>query len=282
MSKILVTGCSGQMGHDVAIDLNEHGYNVLSPSRLEMNLSDTNSITQYLNQNNPSAIVHCAAWTNVDLAENEPDACRAVNVTGTEAIVEWCLVNDVTMLYISTDYVFPGTGNEPWSVDDATDPINVYGLSKRDGENLVSKLKKHFIVRVSWVFGINGKNFIKTMISLSKKYDIVNVVADQFGSLTYTVDLAPLLRQIIESDRYGTYHACNSGTCNWHEIACEVFKLIGANTKCVAIPTSEYPMIAKRPLNSRLDTSSLNKNGLKPLPDWKDALKRYINSFYNI
>ncbi|NCB26127.1 MAG: dTDP-4-dehydrorhamnose reductase [Bacteroidia bacterium] len=281
MSKILVTGCSGQMGHDVSVDLIEHGYGVLSPSHVEMDLSDFNSIKQYLDQNKPSHVIHCAAWTKVDLAEDDPDACRAVNVTGTRALAEWCHKNDVKMLYISTDYVFPGTGDKPWTVDDQTDPINVYGMSKRDGEESVRKLEKYFIVRVSWVFGINGNNFVKTMIALSKKYDKVRVVADQYGSLTYTADLAPMLRQMMESDRYGTYHACNSGICTWYDVACEIFRLIGADVECIAIPSSEYPMRAKRPLNSRLDMSSIIKNGFDPLPDWKDALERYIKSIYD-
>lgn len=272
----LVTGSGGQLGHDVAECLAYRGYEVLAPKRGELDFSDEGSVRAYFSSHSPDMLFHCGAWTNVDLAETETDACRRTNVDGTRFLAEECARLDIPILYISTDYVFNGSGERPWRTDDPTSPINQYGLSKRDGENEVLKYSKHYIVRISWVFGSNGKNFVRTMMNLSKKTDTVRVVNDQIGSLTYTADLAPLLIDIMKSGKYGIYHAHNSGCASWYEVACEIFRILGTGTNVVPISSDDYPMKATRPHNSRLDTSSLTENGFSQLPDWKDAVLRYI------
>lgn len=274
--KVLVTGGSGQLGHDVSIVLGDGGHDVLAPSHSEMDVCDRESVMSYICSGKPDAVVHCAAWTAVDLAEDEPDRCRKVNAEGTSNIVEACRSLDIPMMYISTDYVFNGTGTEPWKTDDPTDPVNVYGSSKRDGELFVRTLPKHYIIRISWVFGINGRNFVKTMMNLSEKMESLNVVDDQIGSPTYTWDLAHLISDMVFSERYGTYHAHNEGECSWYQFAKEIFRRIGSDIIVNPVTSEEYPAKAPRPRNSRLDTSSLTDNGFALLPDWKDAIGRYI------
>ncbi len=278
MGLILVTGATGQLGHDVVDCLCKDNYDYVAPNRIQMDIASSESIRNYLNMVVPTTIIHCAAWTQVDLAETHVDECRAVNVTGTKTIAEWCGEHDVPMLYISTDYVFPGTGSKPWDVDDETEPIGQYGLSKRDGELFVKKLKKYYIVRISWVYGSNGNNFVKTMINLSKTRDEVRVVNDQIGSPTYTKDLAPILIELIKSDKYGIYHACNEGYCSWYEFACEIFRLTNTKTKCIPITSEQYPTLAKRPKNSRLITAKLSENGFHQMPSWKVSLTEFIRS----
>ena len=275
--KVLVTGINGQLGHDVAIVLKDRGIDVLAPARSEMDITDKGAVDEYFEKNSPDAVIHCAAYTAVDKAEDETDLCRKVNVQGTGHIADNCSKTNIPMIYISTDYVFDGTGDRPWEPSDETSPINAYGLSKRDGETEVLRLEKYFIVRISWVFGINGNNFIKTMRRLSETREEVNVVDDQFGSPTYTKDLAHLLADMIVTDRYGTYHAHNEGVCTWADVAEETFRLSGLGTKVNRITTDQYPMKAKRPMNSRMSTDSLKENGFKLLPDWKDALSRFVS-----
>lgn len=273
--KVLVTGSSGQLGFDV-VKYAPSKYDILAPSRSVMDISDKLSVESYLLKHRPDGIIHCAAWTKVDDAEIDTESCRKVNVDGTRYITEYCKSKDIPLIYISTDYVFNGEGNDPWKIDDATDPINEYGLSKLDGENIVKTHSKHYIVRISWVFGSNGNNFIKTMLNLCKKTDVVRVVNDQFGSPTYTVDLAPLLWEIFESEKYGIYHAHNEGYCSWYDVAKEIFEIVKADTTLIPITSNDYPMRAKRPKNSRMDISSIVCNGFKLLPKWDDAIKRFI------
>lgn len=277
VSRFLVTGVNGQLGHDVANELKKRKLDYLAPSHSELDISSYESVNDYFQDNDFSALIHCAAWTNVDLAETEEERCRNVNVKGTLLLTEACSKKDIPILFISTDYVFDGSGTEPWRTDDETKPINKYGLSKRDGEDIVRQYKKHFIVRTSWVFGINGKNFVKTMIDLSKKKDRITVVNDQIGSPTYTYDLAPLLVDIVSSDRYGTYHAHNEGYCSWYDFAKKIMECAGSKTVVDPISSENYPSRTKRPMNGRLDTSSLENNGFKGLPKWEDAVKRFID-----
>lgn len=274
--RLLVTGVGGQLGHDCSIVLEGRGQDVLSPTHSELDICDSKAVDDYFGKNGPEAVIHCAAYTAVDKAEDETDLCRKVNVDGTRNIAENCARYDIPMMYISTDYVFNGSGDRPWEPSDPTDPINAYGLSKRDGETEVLKLRKHFIVRISWVFGINGNNFIKTMRRLSETRDEVNVVNDQYGSPTYTKDLAELIADMIVTDMYGTYHAHNEGVCTWADVAEETLKDSGLSTKVNRITSDQYPMKAKRPMNSRMDTSCLTDAGFRLLPDWKDAVRRYI------
>ena len=275
--KVLVTGINGQLGHDVAIVLKDRGLDVLAPTHSDMDITDRKAVDDYFEGNNPDAVIHCAAYTAVDKAEDETELCRRVNVQGTGNIAENCFRMDIPMMYISTDYVFDGTGGRFREPCDPTNPINAYGLSKRDGETEVLRLNKQFIIRTSWVFGINGSNFIKTMRRLSETRNEVNVVDDQFGSPTYTKDLAHLLADMIVTERYGIYHACNEGVCTWADVAEETFRLSGLKMKVNRITTDQYPMKTKRPMNSRLSTNSLKENGFKLLPDWKDALSRFVS-----
>jgi len=275
--KFLVTGAGGQLGHDVAEELERRKLQYLAPSHSELDITSNQSVVDYFESNDFSAVIHCAAWTNVDLAETQEERCRDVNVKGTLYLTDACMRKDIPILFVSTDYVFDGSGNEPWKIDDETNPINAYGLSKRDGEEIVRLYRKHFIVRTSWVFGINGKNFIKTMMKLSKEKEKITVVDDQFGSPTYTRDLAPLLIDIMSSEKFGTYHAHNEGFCSWYDFAVKVMECIGSKTAVEPISSNEYPSGTKRPMNGRLDTSSLPDNGFGKLPKWEDAVERYLN-----
>ena len=280
--KVLVTGVNGQLGHDVSLVLKDRGMDVIAPTRSDMDITDKDAVDSFFERYRSDAVIHCAAYTAVDRAEDETEQCRKVNVGGTANIVRNCERYGIPMMYISTDYVFNGSGDRPWEPSDPTDPVNAYGLSKRDGETEVLRIRKHFIIRISWVFGINGSNFIKTMRRLSETRDEVNVVDDQYGSPTYTRDLAELLADMIVTDRYGIYHAHNEGVCTWADVAEETFRLSGLGTKVNRITTDQYPMRAKRPMNSRMSTDSLKENGFRSLPDWKDALSRFVSELDSV
>ena len=298
--KVLVTGVAGQLGHDVMNELHKRGYEgvgsdiapqysgaddvtaVTKMDYVQMDITNSQEVTETIKKVNPDVVVHCAAWTAVDLAEESEnkEKVMAINVGGTENIAKVCKELDCKMVYISTDYVFDGYGTRPWE-EDCKDyaPLNVYGESKLMGEKVVSlNLEKYFIVRIAWVFGVNGNNFIKTMLNVGKKFDTLKVVNDQIGTPTYTYDLSRLLVDMIETDKYGYYHATNEGGyISWYDFACEIFKQAGYNTKVNPVTTEEYGVSkARRPFNSRLKKTKLVENGFTPLPDWKDALSRYL------
>lgn len=275
--KVLVTGVTGQLGYDVARELEKRHIEYKGTGSREMDISDAVAVKRVITTYHPDAIIHCAAYTAVDKAEDDYGRAMDVNAKGTLAIAKAAKEIDAKMLYISTDYVFNGQGTEPFTVDAATAPLNVYGLTKLLGEEAVQlKLSKYFIVRISWVFGKNGNNFIKTMLRLGQTHDELTVVSDQWGSPTYTADLAPLLCDMINTDAYGTYHATNEGITNWAEFAAYIMEQAHLSCKVRPIPSSDYPTKAVRPLNSRLDKSKLDKAGFRRLPDWKDALRRYL------
>lgn len=298
--KIFVTGVNGQLGHDVMNELASRGHEgvgsdlaplysgiadgtaVTRMPYVSLDITDASAVKRVLEDVHPDAVVHCAAWTAVDMAEDDENVAkvRAVNAGGTQNIADICKELDCKMLYLSTDYVFDGQGTEPWQPDcKEYKPLNVYGQTKLEGELAVSgTLDKYFIVRIAWVFGKNGKNFVKTMLNVGKTHDTVRVVNDQIGTPTYTFDLARLLVDMIESDKYGYYHATNEGGyISWYDFTCEIYRQAGYTTKVVPVTTAEYGLSkAKRPFNSRLDKSKLITNGFKPLPDWKDALRRYL------
>ena len=301
--KVLVTGVGGQLGYDVINELINRGhtaigtdvvgrenlnvYDLNSPaataSYVKLDITDKSSVKAVFDVEKPDAVVHCAAWTAVDAAEEADNIpkVRKINVDGTRHIVESCQELGCKMVYLSTDYVFDGQGTEPWHPDcKMYSPLSVYGQSKLDGELIVSnELEKYFIVRIAWVFGVNGNNFVKTMLKLGKKYDTLRVVYDQVGTPTYTFDLARLLVDMIESDKYGYYHATNEGGyISWYDFACEIFKQAGYTTKVIPVTTEEYGVSkAQRPFNSRLDKSKLALNGFSPLASWQDALDRYLH-----
>lgn len=298
--KVFVTGVGGQLGHDVMNELCRRGHvgvgsdiapaysgvqdgsAVCSMEYIPMDITNADMVRAVLTEAKPDAVVHCAAWTAVDLAEDEDkqEKVRAINAGGTQNIAGVCRELDCKMVYISTDYVFDGQGDQPWEPD-CKDyaPLNVYGQTKLEGELAVANiLEKYFIVRIAWVFGLNGNNFIKTMLNLSKKYDSLRVVCDQIGTPTYTLDLSRLLVDMIETEKYGYYHATNEGGyISWYEFACEIFKQAGITMTVNPVTTAEYGASkAKRPFNSRLDKSKLLKAGFEPLPTWQDALARYL------
>lgn len=275
--KILVTGVTGQLGHDVIQELKKRNISYLGVGSSDMNLGCLDEIEKVVMDYHPNAIIHCAAYTAVDKAEDDYGLVMDINAKGTLALARAAKAIDAKLLYISTDYVFGGQGDLPFSTDSEKKPLNTYGLSKLFGEQAVQmEVAKYFIVRISWVFGQNGNNFIKTMLRLGQSNDTLNVVADQWGSPTYTADVAPLLCDMILSDKYGVYHATNEGVTNWADFATYIMKV--ANISCNINPISsiEYPTKAIRPHNSRLDKSSLDINGFHRLPDWKDAVDRYI------
>lgn len=276
--KVLVTGVKGQLGYDVVNELTKRGHESVGVDIDEMDITDGEACRRVITEAAPDAVIHCAAYTAVDAAEDNEDLCRRVNADGTRNIALVCRDLDIKMVYISTDYVFDGQGTRPWEPDDARDPLNVYGVTKCEGEMAVEELvKKFFIVRIAWVFGVNGKNFIKTMLRLGQERGAVSVVDDQIGSPTYTYDLARLLVDMTESEHYGRYHATNEGFCSWYEFACEIFKQAGiAEVKVTPVDSSQFPAKAKRPMNSRMDKSKLAANGFEPLPAWQDALGRYL------
>ena len=277
MNNILVTGSTGQLGSDVVKELLKRGYSTLSPNRSELNLCSEDNIRNYILNSNCEAIVHCAAYTQVDKAEDEKDLCIKINATATKHIVKCAKILDIPMIYISTDYVFDGTKDGKYTENDETNPINIYGESKLAGEKYVQEiLDKYYIVRTSWVFNINGKNFIETMLRLSKTNNQLSIVNDQIGSPTYTKDLSRLLVDMLETSKYGLYHATNEGYCSWYEFANTIFKLANINIDIKAINSNEYASRAKRPLNSKLSKDKLIEYGFKPLPHWEDALKDYL------
>ncbi len=275
--KILVTGYSGQLGYDVVKELKKRNIDCIGTTRKDFSLTDTAKMKDFILNYQPDAVIHCAAYTAVDKAEDEQDLCRSVNTYATRELAKICKQINAKMIYISTDYVFPGNGTDFYEVDDAKQPQNVYGQSKLDGELAVQEfLEKYFIVRISWVFGINGKNFIKTMLNLVKTHDKLTVVDDQIGSPTYTADLAKLLCDMVITDKYGIYHATNEGICSWYEFACEIFKQANVKVEVTPVPSTAFPTKAKRPHNSRLSKKSLDKAGFSHLPTWQDALFRYL------
>ena len=298
--KVFVTGVAGQLGHDVMNELAKRGHQgvgtdlaaeysgvqdgsaVTSMPYVSLDITDEEAVSRVLHEVKPDAVIHCAAWTAVDLAEDEDkvEKVRSINAGGTANIAKVCKELDCKLLYLSTDYVFDGQGTEPWKPDCKDyKPLNVYGQTKLEGELAVSgTLEKYFIVRIAWVFGLNGKNFIKTMLSLSEKYDTIRVVNDQIGTPTYTFDLARLLVDMIESDKYGYYHATNEGGyISWYDFTCEIFRQANRATEVIPVTTQEYGLSkAARPFNSRLDKKKLVENGFEPLPTWQDALSRYL------
>ena len=280
--KVLVTGVKGQLGHDVVAELGKRNHVAVGVDIEEMDITDATSVDGVIGREMPDAVIHCAAWTAVDAAEEPENREKvfAVNATGTYNIARACKKTGAKMLYISTDYVFDGQGETPWKPDDKNySPLNAYGESKLKGERAVAEtLENFFIVRIAWVFGLNGKNFIKTMLNASKTHDKVRVVNDQIGTPTYTVDLSRLLVDMIETDKYGYYHATNEGGfISWYEFTKEIYGQAGLKTEVIPVSTAEYGLSkAKRPFNSRLDKSKLAASGFIPLPDWKDALTRYL------
>lgn len=274
---ILVTGVNGQLGFDVIKGLNKRNIECLGIDREELDITDEKAVNNYILKLKPDCIIHCAAYTAVDNAEDESETCYKVNICGTENIAKSCKKVNAKMVYISTDYVFDGQGDNFFEVDGNINPLSIYGKSKYEGELKVKEnLDKYFIVRISWVFGINGNNFIKTMIRLGKEKESLNVVCDQVGSPTYTADLALLLCDMVISEKYGVYHATNEGTCSWAEFAAEIMEKSNLNCVINPIPTSEYKTKAIRPSNSRLSKKSLIDSGFKLLPSWRDALDRYL------
>lgn len=277
--KVFITGVSGQLGHDVAEVLAARGIEYMGVSSKELDICDKDAVFTMLDGYRPDAVIHCAAYTKVDLAESEPEKCWSVNVDGTRNIAEACRKLGAKMVYISTDYVFPGEGDRPYEVDDPTRPLNTYGRTKLAGELAVQSMTdKHFIVRTSWVIGVNGNNFVKTMLRLADTHDELSVVCDQVGSPTFTSDLAPLLCDMIMTEKYGVYHATNEGTCSWAELAEEVFRLAGKNVRVKHVTTEEYGAKARRPKNSRLSKEKLSENGFGRLPEWNEALAGYVES----
>lgn len=298
--KVFVTGVGGQLGHDVMNELHKRGYEgigsdlapaysgiqdgsaVTTMPYVSLDITDIEAVNRVISEINPDAVIHCAGWTAVDAAEDadKQPLVRKINVDGTQYIANVCKKLNCKMLYLSTDYVFNGQGTEPWQPDSkAYAPLNFYGQTKLDGELAVcNTLEKYFIVRIAWVFGLNGKNFVKTMLNIGKKFDALRVVNDQIGTPTYTIDLSRLLVDMIETEKYGYYHATNEGGyISWYEFACEIFKQAGYSTKVIPVTTEEYGLSkAARPFNSRLDKAKLQENGFKPLPTWQDALSRYL------
>lgn len=296
--RFFVTGVNGQLGHDVMNELHKRGYEgvgsdiadvyagvadgsaVTTMPYVSLDITDREAVLNTVK--GFDAVIHCAAWTAVDMAEDDDkvELVRKVNAGGTQNIADACKTTGAKMLYLSTDYVFDGQGTEPWQPDCKDyKPLNVYGQTKLEGELAVSQaLEKYFIVRIAWVFGLNGKNFIKTMINVGKTHDEVRVVNDQIGTPTYTFDLARLLVDMCESEKYGYYHATNEGGyISWYDFCVEFYKQYGLSTKVIPVTTEEYGLSkAARPMNSRLDKSKLGKNGFEPLPTWQDAVKRYL------
>ena len=277
--KILVTGYKGQLGYDVVNEATSRGIQAIGVDIDEMDITNQEQVNTVIKSGDYDAVVHCAAWTAVDKAE-EPElfeTVKKVNATGTKYIADVCEELDIPMMYFSTDYVFDGEGTTPWNEYDERHPLNVYGLTKAQGEEFVEKLKKHFIIRIAWVFGKNGNNFIKTMLRLGKERGAVSVVNDQVGNPTYTYDLAKLVVDMIQTDKYGKYHATNSGDfISWYDFACEIFKQAGMDVQVTPVDSNQFPAKAKRPKNSRMNQTELGKNGFNRLPAWQDALGRYL------
>lgn len=277
--RVLVTGVKGQLGYDVMLELAKRGYEGIGVDIEEMDITNPAEVDKVIKESNVDKVVHCAAWTAVDLAEEKEDICRKVNANGTENIAKVCKELDIPMIYFSTDYVFDGQGERPWEPDDpVVAPLNVYGQTKYEGELAVEKyLDKYYIVRIAWVFGVNGKNFIKTMLNLGKTHDTLTVVSDQIGTPTYTYDLAKLVVDMCEKEEYGKYHVTNEGGyISWADFAQEIFAQAGMNVNVIPVTTAEYGAKAVRPYNSRLEKGKLTEHGFDRLPTWQDALARYL------
>ena len=266
--RVLVTGVKGQLGYDVVNELTKRGHEAVGVDIQEMDITDPAQTEKVITEAEVEAVIHCAAYTAVDAAEDNVELCRRVNAYGTENIAKVCGKLDLKMIYISTDYVFDGEGTRPWEPDDERQPLNVYGQTKYEGELAVEKyLEKFYIVRIAWVFGKNGKNFIRTMLNLAKTHDTLTVVDDQIGSPTYTFDLAVLLVDMVETDKYGFYHATNEGLCTWYEFACEIFRQAGKQVKVLPVSSEQYPAKAKRPHNSRMNKDKLREIAETKMPD---------------
>ena len=279
---ILVTGITGQLGFDVVKELERRGEKVIGTTRKEINLTDEESVKKFILEKKPDAVIHCAAYTAVDKAETEAELALTVNGLGTRYVAAACREIGAKMLFVSTDYVFGGDGKNPYEIDSEKNPVNTYGRSKLLGEDAVATmLNKYFVVRISWVFGINGKNFVKTMLRLAEDHDKIKVVDDQIGSPTYTADLAPLLCDMIKTDKFGFYHATNEGFCSWADFAKEIFKQAGKKVEVEKILTADYPTPAKRPFNSRLSKKTLDDAGFKRLPSWENAVERFLIELKN-
>lgn len=276
--KFLVTGVGGQLGYDVMKELKKRNYFAVGVDSAEMDVTSITAVEDTFNNIKPNVVIHCAAWTAVDAAESNIDECFLVNATGTENVVNACKKAGAKLIYISTDYVFDGNGTVPWKTDDAVNPLNVYGASKYVGEQAVLSYEKSFVVRTAWVFGKNGRNFVKTVLKLARSNNELNFVNDQIGTPTYTADLARLLVDMAETDKYGIYHATNEGGyISWYDFTKQILKECSINDVVVnPVPSSQFKTAAKRPFNSRLNKSKLLANGFKPLPDWQNALKRYL------
>ena len=277
--RILVTGVKGQLGYDVMNELAKRGHTGIGVDVEEMDITDAAKVEQVIKESEVEAVIHCAAYTAVDAAEDNAELCHKINAEGTENIAKVCKELDLKMIYISTDYVFNGEGTRPWEPDDEREPLNVYGQAKYEVELAVEKyLEKYYIVRIAWVFGVNGKNFIKTMLNLSETHDELSVVNDQIGSPTYTYDLAKLLVDMVETDKYGRYHATNEGLCTWYEFATEIFRQAGKEITVHPVTSDQFPSKARRPHNSRMSKDKLEANGFDRLPTWQDALNRYLKA----
>ncbi len=278
----MITGVKGQLGYDLNNELLKRGHEVVGVDIEEMDITDAEACDRVITQSEVDGVFHCAAYTAVDAAEDNKELCMKINAEGTRNIARVCEKLDIKMLYLSTDYVFNGQGTDPWEPDDLREPINAYGESKYQGEIAVTDhVEKFFIVRISWVFGKNGKNFIKTMLNLAKDHDTLKVVNDQVGSPTYTYDLSRLLADMMETEKYGFYHASNEGLCTWYEFAEAIFEEAGIKMNIIPVTTEEYNAKATRPLNSRLNKDKLTEYGFERLPEWKDAMKRFMNELKN-
>ena len=275
--RVLVTGIRGQLGHDVVKELTRRGLEAVGTGREEMDITDAVAVERVITESKVQAVIHCAAYNAVDKAEEDVENCRKGNVDGARNIATVCRKLDIKMLYVSTDYVFDGTGSRAWTTEDEPKPLSVYGKSKYDAELAVQELlTKFFIVRISWAFGINGNNFVKTMLRLSETRDRLSVVNDQIGAPTFTEDLAVLLADMIQTEKYGIYHATNEGECSWYEFACEIFRMAGKTMTVTPVTAAEYGAKAPRPQNSRLSKEKLTENGFRRLPHWQSALERYL------
>lgn len=274
---ILITGAKGQLGYDIVKECTLKGLSFMATDSQDLDITDEHAVQNFFLAYPIKAVIHCAAYTAVDAAEDQRELCFKVNVEGTKNLAIECAKRDIKLLFVSTDYVFDGQKEGFYETTDHVNPIGIYAQSKAEGEKIVTqRVRQHFVVRISWVFGLNGKNFVKTMLRIGKDKDSVNVVADQFGSPTYTYDVAKTMVDIIESEKYGVYHATNEGECSWAQFAETIYDLAGYTTQVNFIKTSDYPTKAQRPNNSKLSKQSLLDSGFKPLPHWKDALKRYI------
>ena len=278
--KVLVTGAKGQLGTDLMNELARQGLEGIGVDVEEMDITDADACRRVISQAKADAVIHCAAYTAVDAAEDQVELCRKINGEGTRNVAVACREAGVKLMYISTDYVFDGKGTRPWEPDDKRAPLNVYGQTKYEGEIAIEELvERYFIVRIAWVFGVAGKNFIKTMLRLGREKGAVSVVDDQVGSPTYTYDLARLLTDMIQTDRYGRYHSTNEGECSWYEFAREIFRQAGMDeVKVTPVSSEAFAAKAKRPANSRMSKEKLTENGFKRLPDWQDALRRFLRA----